>query len=71
MKDSKTVKFRITQQGIDYDTNAFTVSVACGSTSYSLNDHSPTTNPVVYQIDQNQPTHPINYITPVQPLCAP
>lgn len=51
MKDSKTVKFRIRQQGIDYDTNDFTVSVACGSTGYSLNGHTPTTNPVVYQID--------------------
>lgn len=65
MKDSKTVKFRVTQQGIDYDTNDFTVSVACGSTGYSLQGHSPPTNPVVYYIDSNQPTHPVNYINPV------
>lgn len=26
---------------------------------------------MVYNIDTNQPTHPVSYINPVQPLCAP
>lgn len=35
-KDSKTVKFRIIQEGINYETNDFTVSVTCAATGYSL-----------------------------------